>query len=75
MRSAMTYHFVYFSFASVSVVAVLRMSSYKLHYFQATGRAETARMIFAMSGTKFEDIRYSPDEWKEIKAKEGRFLH
>ena len=44
------------------------MPSYKLHYFKATGRAETARMIFALKGVKFEDIRYSSEEWQKVKA-------
>jgi len=33
------------------------MPTYKLHYFNARGRAEPARLMFAYSGTPYEDIR------------------
>lgn len=39
------------------------MSSYRLHYFNARGRAEVSRLIFAAVGQKFEDIRYERHEW------------
>ncbi|CAF1194290.1 unnamed protein product [Didymodactylos carnosus] len=44
------------------------MSSYKLYYFDLRGRAEVARLIFAAAGEKYEDIRYSREEWPQHKA-------
>ena len=39
------------------------MSTYKLYYFNARGRAEISRLIFAAAGQKYEDIRYEGDAW------------
>jgi glutathione S-transferase len=39
------------------------MSTYKLYYFNARGRAEISRLIFAAAGENFEDIRYERDQW------------
>ena len=44
------------------------MSTYKLYYFNARGRAEISRLIFAAAGQKFEDIRYEFNEWTSHKA-------
>ncbi|XP_031552994.1 uncharacterized protein LOC116290139 [Actinia tenebrosa] len=44
------------------------MPSYKLHYFNARGRAEITRLCFAAAGVKYEDIRYTREEW--LKKKE-----
>jgi glutathione S-transferase len=44
------------------------MSSYRLYYFNVRGRAEVSRLIFAAVGQKFEDIRYSQNEWPLHKA-------
>ena len=44
------------------------MSTYKLYYFNACGRAEISRLIFAAAGQKFEDIRYEHNEWPSHKA-------
>jgi prostaglandin-H2 D-isomerase / glutathione transferase len=44
------------------------MSTYKLYYFNARGRAEISRLIFAAAGEKYEDIRYEQDEWPSHKA-------
>ena len=44
------------------------MSSYKLTYFNGRGRAETTRMLFAVAGVKFEDIRVGEDDGKEWEA-------
>ncbi len=46
------------------------MSTYKLFYFNARGRAENVRLIFAQAGVKYEDCRFTGEEWaKEYKAK------
>jgi len=44
------------------------MSSYKLYYFNARGRAEVSRLLFAAVGQKFEDIRYSKNDWPSHKS-------
>jgi len=44
------------------------MSTYKLHYFNGRGRAETARLIFAAAGQKFEDVRYEHAQWPTVKS-------
>ena len=41
---------------------------YKLTYFEARGLAEPIRMIFALAGVKFDDIRLCDDDWEELKA-------
>jgi hypothetical protein len=38
------------------------MSTYKLYYFNARGRAETSRLILVAASQKFEDIRYEGDQ-------------
>ena len=45
------------------------MPSYKLIYFDARGRGETARMLFKLAGVDFEDKRvdYPSAEWDELK--------
>ena len=32
-------------------------------YFDARGRAEPARMMLTLAGQKFEDFRFSDEEW------------
>ncbi|CAF1035048.1 unnamed protein product [Adineta steineri] len=44
------------------------MPSYKLSYFNARGVAEVSRLIFAVAGEKFEDVRYERDQWAAHKA-------
>merc|ERR1711860_123689 len=49
-----------------------RMPSYTLKYFNARGRAEVTRMLFAQAGVAYEDIRYelpfgNPEEWQKVK--------
>ena len=46
------------------------MSSFKLTYFDATGRGELTRLIFAKSGTKFEDVRIAAADWPKVKGKQ-----
>jgi len=41
--------------------------SYKLSYFDLRGRAEIIRLIFAVSGVKYDDNRISFDSWPELK--------
>jgi glutathione S-transferase len=43
------------------------MSIYKLYYFNGRGLAEPSRLIFAIAGQKYEDIRYELDQWPEHK--------
>ena len=43
------------------------MPQYKLLYFNVKGRAELARLIFAYAGQKYEDVRYTSEEFAEIK--------
>ncbi|CAF3479039.1 unnamed protein product [Rotaria sp. Silwood1] len=45
------------------------MSRYKLYFFNGRGRAEVSRLIFAIAGQKYEDIRYEGSEWPSYKAK------
>ncbi|KXJ08912.1 glutathione S-transferase [Exaiptasia diaphana] len=44
------------------------MPAYKLYYFNARGRAEPARLCFAAAGVKYEDVRYTFEEWSKEKA-------
>jgi len=44
------------------------MPQYKLTYFNARGRAELARLLFAEAGVPFEDFRFERDQWPTIKA-------
>lgn len=44
------------------------MTTYKFHYFDGRGRGELTRLIFAASGTPYEDIRISYEtEWSHRK--------
>ncbi len=40
-------------------------TKYKLYYYSGKGRGEPVRMIFAMAGVEYEDIRFEHDEWLE----------
>ena len=45
------------------------MCDFKLSYFNVGGRAELTRLIFAKSGTKFEDERIEFADWPAKKGK------
>eukprot|EP01029_Cantina_marsupialis_P003387 TRINITY_DN1320_c0_g1_i2.p1 TRINITY_DN1320_c0_g1~~TRINITY_DN1320_c0_g1_i2.p1 ORF type:complete len:201 (+),score=55.75 TRINITY_DN1320_c0_g1_i2:81-683(+) len=49
------------------------MPSYKLTYFNVCGRGEVSRLIFALAGVDFEDIRLEHAEFGKKKAN-GDFL-
>ena len=46
------------------------MASIKLYYFDARGRAEATRMVLALAGKEFEDIRWSREDWPKYKPGE-----
>uniref|UniRef100_A0A0N5AYE0 Glutathione S-transferase 1 n=1 Tax=Syphacia muris TaxID=451379 RepID=A0A0N5AYE0_9BILA len=43
------------------------MTKYKLTYFNAMGRAELMRMMFALKGVEYEDVRISKEDWPNMK--------
>jgi len=43
--------------------------SYKLTYFKIKGLAEPIRMIFAVAGVAYEDVRIAQEEWPLVKEK------
>jgi Glutathione S-transferase, N-terminal domain len=43
-------------------------NTYRLHYFDGRGRAEMIRLIFVQAGQKFEDVRFTFDEWPALKS-------
>jgi len=43
------------------------MPKYQLMYFDAKGRAELARWLFAAAGQEYEDKRLTFEEWAVIK--------
>ncbi|KAJ9598227.1 hypothetical protein L9F63_011048, partial [Diploptera punctata] len=43
--------------------------SYKLIYFNARGKAEHIRFIFAYAGVDYEDERIPQEKWPELKRK------
>ncbi|CAF0976627.1 unnamed protein product [Adineta steineri] len=44
------------------------MATYKLYYFNARGRAEVLRLIFAAAGQRFEDTRFEQNTWPSFKS-------
>ena len=56
----------------IDVVSLsLAMPSYKLIYFNARGRAEETRLLFAAAGVKYEDCRLNGEEFAKLKAGKG----
>ena len=43
------------------------MVHYKLTYFNGRGRAEVARIMFAIADVEYEDVRVSFDDWPAMK--------
>ena len=39
------------------------MSTYKLYYFDSRGSGEPIRIIFAQAGVKYEDLRFTREQW------------
>ena len=50
----------------------INMATYKLTYFNDRGNAEVARLIFAKAQVKYEDVRMTSEQFKEIK--EGKVV-
>ena len=44
-------------------------TQYRVIYYSGKGRGEPIRMMFALAGVKFEDIRFEHDEWLETYKK------
>ena len=45
------------------------MSDIKLSYFNARGRAETARLILAHAGVRYIDQRLTADQFNKVKPR------
>jgi len=43
------------------------MTNWKLTYFNARGGGEVIRLVFAAADVKYEDIRITQEQWKELK--------
>nr|AAQ76780.1 glutathione-requiring prostaglandin D synthase [Herdmania curvata] len=43
------------------------MATYKLYYFNARGRGEASRILFALQGVEYEDIRLEGESWQAKK--------
>jgi len=42
--------------------------SYKVHYFNARGRAEPIRLVLVAANQKFEDVRIEQADWPKVKG-------
>ncbi|KAF8371799.1 hypothetical protein PRIPAC_78228, partial [Pristionchus pacificus] len=47
----------------------LEMPSYKLTYFNTSGRGDPIRILFSLADVPFEDVRVGLQEWPALKAK------
>ncbi|KAH9495857.1 Glutathione S-transferase 3 [Bulinus truncatus] len=43
------------------------MTKYRFYYFNGRGRGELARLLFAVGGQEFEDLRFSSEDWPKYK--------
>lgn len=43
------------------------MSQYKLHYFNGRGAGELTRLVLAAAEVKYDDIRYTQEDWPKSK--------
>lgn len=50
------------------------MSTYKLTYLNAKGKAEVTRKLFALGEQKYEDERFEREHWEKIKDKTSMLL-
>ena len=48
-------------------------AGFRLVYFDIRFRAETSRIMFALSGIPYEDKRVQQSEWAELKP--SKFMH
>ena len=48
----------------------LNMVKYTLVYFDARGRAEVTRMLFALADVAYEDKRIKGEDWGKLKPRE-----
>ncbi len=46
------------------------MVKYTLVYFDARGRAEVTRMLFALANVAYEDKRVKGEDWGKLKPRE-----
>ena len=53
-------HNTYFQF--------LTMPEYKLTYFDVRAKGETARLLFALKGQEYTDVRIQQSEWPALKS-------
>ena len=42
-------------------------AKYKLTYFDARGRGEPIRMLFAAADVKYDEVRVKFEDWPELK--------
>ena len=45
------------------------MPKYILHYFNGRGRAEIARILFAVADVSYEDHRIQQADWPKLKPR------
>ena len=50
------------------------MSEYKLIYFDARARGETMRLLFALKGHSYTDVRVQQSEWPALKPSKPMYI-